>query len=697
MKKFESIGFDGEARVVNCFAQDSTGMIWIGTNHGLYSYDGYSTYPHNTADAYTRSHINSMTIVGDTIFIGADCGLLAYDISRDAYCERIDSSPGNIRALAKQENNLLIGTLNGFFIMSLSSHEISEHSNGLSNNTVYSILNIDGEGLYVGTYNGLNKYMQHNNEFRKIEMPGNYEKKNTFVNSMLFDPERGCVWVGTEGSLYTMDLVTHHFTRIDGFGNNSIKSLALDDRNGDVIVGTDNGLYIYSQGKIVRYSHNSRISFTLLNNIVWSVFVDKDHNLWAGTDYNISMSSESGNNTISIAELTGMEDGNVIYAIGRDTRGLLWMGGANGIIRYNGNAEQSVWYTMDNPQHPLQHNRIREIYCDRENELWIVGDGGVNRYDYTTGQFCRYNILSSDRRYNTNWAYSIFEDAKGNLWVGSFLGGVFVINRKKLLESNGEAQADRHISFGDSQNFVNKMIPASDGGAWVLLYNDGGLYHIDETGRKYQKIEVEKDMGYQPSSIITTDNGLLWCANEDVVCVYNAATQKCMKKLKVSKYTTNIVYTMEQVADRVWLATNTGVWTINTNSFITERLNVPNHPYYSISYDKDKGTIALGGVDEIVMLNLSDISGKSVESDIYITAVMVNDKLYSTEENSVRALKRINLGHDENHIIINVSDFNYSTDRKTQFAYCIEELGGKWVTLPINGNRISCSNLVPGT
>ena len=31
-REFAGIGFDGEVRVVNCFAQDSDGMIWIGAN-----------------------------------------------------------------------------------------------------------------------------------------------------------------------------------------------------------------------------------------------------------------------------------------------------------------------------------------------------------------------------------------------------------------------------------------------------------------------------------------------------------------------------------------------------------------------------------------------------------------------------------------------------------------------------------------
>ena len=200
-REFAGIGFDGEVRVVNCFAQDSDGMIWIGTNSGLCSFDGYTTYSHSTGDAKERSQVNSMTIEGDTLYIGADCGLLLYDISRDAFCDAGAATPTDIRALAVNGDKLLIGSLNGFYEYDKRNHAVEECKNGLSNCTIYSILRIEGDGIYVGTYNGLNKYQPQSKSFRQIEMPTPNVKKNTFVNSMLYDERRGCVWVGTEGSL----------------------------------------------------------------------------------------------------------------------------------------------------------------------------------------------------------------------------------------------------------------------------------------------------------------------------------------------------------------------------------------------------------------------------------------------------------------------------------------------------------------
>ena len=47
-QQFENSYLGAEASVISCFLQDSEGLIWIGSNKGLFSYDGYSTQQHFT-------------------------------------------------------------------------------------------------------------------------------------------------------------------------------------------------------------------------------------------------------------------------------------------------------------------------------------------------------------------------------------------------------------------------------------------------------------------------------------------------------------------------------------------------------------------------------------------------------------------------------------------------------------------------
>ena len=696
MKKFSSIGFDGQVCVVNCFTQDSMRMIWIGTNHGLYSYDGYNTYHHyNHDDPGTLSQINCMLSVGDSIIVGSDNGLMIFDIRRNAFVDVSGKYPTDIRALTIRKGSLWIGSLNGLYELELSTRTLRRVSDGLGNNTVYSILNIEEDGMYIGTYNGLYKYINHEKRFRQIPIPVTHSKSNIFVNSMLFDPKRNCVWIGTEGNLYKMNIFNHGITCVDGFGNNSIKSLALD-RDNAVIIGTDNGLYTYDSSSIVRYSHDSRINSTISNNIVWSVFIDANNNLWVGTDYNISVSYCSRINTIPISEITKRGDGNIFYSILKDSHGLMWLGGTNGIIQYDSTNNSTQWYTMDSPTHKLPHNRIRDIYQDCGGDLWIATDGSINRYDYEGKKFLRYNIISANRRFNANWAYNIFEDQRHNVWVGSFLGGVFVTNRDRLLSGARDVVADHHISFGDTKNFVNQMIPASDGGAWVLLYKGGGLYKIDGNTFKAKRLNVEKTVGETPSLILTDNLSRLWCACKDKIAIFTSEGD-CVKNFKISEYSSCDIISMRQVKDKVWLSTVEGVWVIDKTSFKTERLNIARRTFYCIYYDETSNKVILGGPDEITEVNPDSVVGCRNEADIQITAIYVNDAPYSPKGCGVTFANRIDLGHDQNHIIVRVSDFNYSTDNKSQFIYNIKELGDDWMSVPVNSNQISYANLTHGT
>ena len=83
---FDNISLGTEASVINCFLQDTQGLIWIGSNKGLFSYDGYSTQPHFTFAKRNNTQIYCGTVVDSTyLYLGADNGLLVYNYRTDTY------------------------------------------------------------------------------------------------------------------------------------------------------------------------------------------------------------------------------------------------------------------------------------------------------------------------------------------------------------------------------------------------------------------------------------------------------------------------------------------------------------------------------------------------------------------------------------------------------------------------------------
>ena len=78
-QQFDNIYLGAEASVISCFLQDSEGLIWVGSNKGLFSYDGYSTQQHFTYGERTNTRIYCGIIADNTyLYLGTDNGILVY-------------------------------------------------------------------------------------------------------------------------------------------------------------------------------------------------------------------------------------------------------------------------------------------------------------------------------------------------------------------------------------------------------------------------------------------------------------------------------------------------------------------------------------------------------------------------------------------------------------------------------------------
>lgn len=87
-------------------------------------------------------------------------------------------------------------------------------NNGLSENTVQTILQDNRGFMWFGTKDGLNRF--DGNEFKIFKHePGNPQSiGNNFVRT-LFQDEDNKIWVGTDQQLYILDPVTEAFQKFN--------------------------------------------------------------------------------------------------------------------------------------------------------------------------------------------------------------------------------------------------------------------------------------------------------------------------------------------------------------------------------------------------------------------------------------------------------------------------------------------------
>jgi ligand-binding sensor domain-containing protein len=215
---FENINLGTGASVVGCFLQDRQGLVWIGSNRGLFSYDGYNVQPHFMFDEKSNTQIYCGVIVDQKyLYLGADNGVLIYNIETDRYENAPVNFPTDVRTLLLQDEDLWLGTLNGLYRFDLKENKLhyfdpKKYVN-LSHPTIYSIIRAHDNSIYVGTYNGLCRYSPRDDSFQRVKLPANPQKNNQFINSLLEDTTRRCIWVGMEGNLLKYNLTNGSMMR----------------------------------------------------------------------------------------------------------------------------------------------------------------------------------------------------------------------------------------------------------------------------------------------------------------------------------------------------------------------------------------------------------------------------------------------------------------------------------------------------
>jgi len=690
---------------VHCFAQDTQGLIWIGTNKGLFSYDGYSTQQHFTFGDSTNTLIYSILIYDNIyLLLGTDNGLLIYNYQTDKYEQFPADFPPDIRALAIHNNDLWIGSIKGLYRYSLQKKEIEQIRRGLPHNTIYSFLQASDNNLYIGTYNGFCRYISETDKFEIIDLPSDTKRNNQFINSLLEDNNNN-IWIGTEGALFKYRLKDKSIEDIPHFHNNSIKSLALDEDD-NLILTTDNGLYTYNDSNkgIQHYVHDSRNSKSLTNNIIWGAFADKEKNIWLGTDYGISLSCNNRTfRSVPISEITGIGDGNRFHSIFKDSRGNFWFGGTNGLIvspSPTNNTDATIWYRMGDKKYPISHNRVRNIYEDKDHNLWVATDGSINRYDYQKKQFIHYTIIDSTRTLNSNWAYYIFEDNKKQLWIATCLGGIFVVNKENLLKSSGNYIADKNYSTlnGLSGDFVNQIIPDPYGNVWVLLYNNG-INKINASTGEIEKFPIEHGTNNEnPNYIIIDNDGFLWAGYRGGLMRINTKDNSS-EFIKFATFSSSEILSLNEIDENIWISTTESIWVLDRTTYDVKRLNVPNQSYTCSYYDESENKIYMGGVDEFTLLSPDIRHDKPENANLVFTALFVNDDLYDASQHtgkSIRYLEEIELNYKQNNLTFEFSDLTYSEEETSKFVYKLEELDKDWNILNQNVNRISYTNLEYG-
>ena len=139
------------------------------------------------------------------------------------------------------------------------------------------------------------------------------------------------------------------------------------------------------------------------------------------------------------------------------------MGGDNGLLHIS--SKGTKWFKVGSG---LRKSIIRKIYEDSDHDIWIATDASIARYDPSRDVF-NYYVLTDRKGRNSNWAYDIYEDQKGFLWIATYMGGLYIVDKKALLSGDGIYVVREHPlgKWDDIVNTIYMFQPDEHGVLWA--------------------------------------------------------------------------------------------------------------------------------------------------------------------------------------------------------------------------------------
>lgn len=311
---------------------------------------------------------------------------------------------------------------------------------------------------------------------------------------------------------------TPRFTSLtteQGLSHNAVRCI-LQDSQGFMWFGTQNGLNRYDGYTFTIYRHRRSDPNSLSSNVITALYQDRAGTLWIGTIAGLD----------SLAGGTARFDhypaiGEQVSEIYEDAAGNLWIGteGA-GLFRYDRAADQFTQYlhTSSDP-HSLSHNNVSSIYEDSAGMLWVgTTHGGLNAFDPVTLTFARYQHTTADpHSLSYDRVTAIYEDRSGVLWVGTGddyeveVGGLnaFERNTGRFTRYLHDPQ-DRHSL---SHNDVKAIHEDQTGALWIGT--DDGLNVLDRTANTFVRyhhdpLDPHSLADGRITAIYEDHNGTLW-------------------------------------------------------------------------------------------------------------------------------------------------------------------------------------------
>ena len=333
---------------------------------------------------------------------------------------------------------------------------------------------------------------------------------------------------------------------------------------------------------------------------------------------------------------------------------------------------------MSGSPYHIPHNKVRRIVRDPQtDELYFASDAGILRYDDASGRMTRLSIAGSQ-----NWIYDLIPSEE-ELWAATF-EGVF------RLRKDGTVTARYTRQDGLSSNDIASIVPGRRGQVWALT-RDQRIFRIDPVSGEVRALEPSPE---GPDAMCGDREGRIWIAAGNRI--FRITPQDGGADIQSAGFHPDKSmesYSLVEAEDRIWVCSSKGLFSIGKDDLDVRSLGTYRN-YIGIAYDPDRRSLLLGTaghVDEVSPAYFQDYYESAVPP-ISITGIVVNGT--RKVEPAEWAGKPLRFNHNQNHLVLSFSDFDYDEEFPHRFEYRLDGRHDHQGT--VTGNKIALTALQPG-
>lgn len=455
-----------------------------------------------------------------------------------------------------------VGQVKNYDFINLNS------KNGLSSNTVNTILKDKYGLMWFGTEDGLNKFDGQNFAVYRHSETDSTNIGRGSVMAMQEDKE-GNLWIGTSITLSLYNRNLDNFINFDFSKLGWIRCLQADHL-GNIWVGTYSGLYYFNPKtkKIVAYKANPPQKNRLTSNVILCVFEDSKHQIWVGTNAGLHLFNPRNGDFTRFLHSRGNPStisNDIVRTLTEDKAGDIWIGTGEGLNKMNvRNRTFRCFKGVGSDIQSLSNNSIYKIAFNKDEKLWVGTEDGLNIFNPETGKTFRVD-KSSSGKYSGIGCFAghsvkdIYIDDSGIYWIGMIQGGVNKYDTNLAFFNHVKFNTPEEDGF--STGVVSSFAEGPHGDIYVGTDNNG-LNIFNKNTRLLKQISLfGKKKGKAAVLSLACSAEKLW-AGTSLYGVYEInLSSSAIRNIRISKSKTDptnipVNCLKPDKSGNVWIGTN---------------------------------------------------------------------------------------------------------------------------------------------